>query len=87
MDPTCRLCFESIETLVHFANECPRLRALRQEILQDKPVEGTDSWAMGHILELSHVPAIDVLLLMQVGMAEWDSSRTPIRGSWVRPRS
>ena len=60
IDPICRLCGEDIETFFHFATDCPRLRETRTDIFADKDI--TDSWAVGHILELSHVPAIDALL-------------------------
>ena len=62
IDPLCRLCDEEAETFYHFINNCPRLRQLRQEIFQNRPIEGTDSWAIGRILELARVPAINVLL-------------------------
>ena len=62
IDPTCRLCEEAPEAFFHFVNDCPRLRQLRQEIFRNEPIEGTHSWAIGRILELSQVPAIDALL-------------------------
>ena len=60
IDPTCRLCEEAIETFYHFATECPRLHNLRREIFKGEPIDET--WAIGRLLELSNVPAIDALL-------------------------
>ena len=47
---------------MHFANDCPRLRTLRKEILKKQTIEGTDTGLIGSVLELSKVPAIDPLL-------------------------
>ena len=67
INPWCRLCGEEIETFIHFINDCPRLAIKRREILMNEPIQGTNSWAVEHILEFSRIPAIDVLLDERLG--------------------
>ena len=65
INPNCRLCDLEPATFIHLCTNCPRLRQMRNEIFLDIEVKGTESWAIGRILEFSNIPAIDTILIQE----------------------
>ena len=57
INPLCRLCNENNETFWHFVTECPRLRAIRDEVFLDN-LPDTDNWSAQQLLKFSTYPTI-----------------------------